>query len=132
MPFKPDSGIWGVVLGACRVHGNVELAELASKHLFEMDPRNSGYYVLMSNINVVAGQWEGVSRVRSLMKERRAEKVPGYSWIEINNTNHMFVSADSSHPDAVSIYMCMKSLYLDIEEEGYLPKSDIVYPLHME
>jgi len=67
------------VLGACRVHGNMELADLASKHLFVLDPQNSGYYILMSNIRAVAGRWDRVSRVRSLMKERRVQKVTGYS-----------------------------------------------------
>ncbi|ONK74439.1 uncharacterized protein A4U43_C03F6220 [Asparagus officinalis] len=131
MPFKPDPGIWGAVLGACRVHGNVELAELASKHLFELDPENSGYYVLMANINAVAGRWEGVSRVRSLMKEKRVQKVPGYSWIEINNNNHMFTSSDDNHPESKHIYLCMKSLLLELEEEGYVPKLDIVHPTEM-
>ncbi|KAF3439366.1 hypothetical protein FNV43_RR17643 [Rhamnella rubrinervis] len=46
MPFSPDAGVWGTLLGACRVHGNVELAEVASKHLFKLDPQNSGYYIL--------------------------------------------------------------------------------------
>ncbi|KAF3440988.1 hypothetical protein FNV43_RR19274 [Rhamnella rubrinervis] len=47
MPFSPDAGVWGTLLGACRVHGNVELAEVASKHLFKLDPQNSGYYILL-------------------------------------------------------------------------------------
>ncbi|KAJ6838360.1 pentatricopeptide repeat-containing protein-like [Iris pallida] len=132
MPFKPDAGIWGALLGACRVHRNVELAELASKHLFELEPQNSGYYVLMSNINAVAGRWDGVLRVRSLMKERKVQKIPGYSWIDINNTSHMFVAADKSHPESTHIYLCMKSLVLDLEEEGYVPQPDLVYPLHMD
>jgi len=125
MPFKPDTDIWGTVLGACKVHGDMELA---SKHLFELDPQNSGYYVLMSNINAVAGRSEGVSRVRSLMEERRVQKVTGYSWIEINKTNHMFTSADESHPETEHIYLCMRSLSFDLEKEGYVPKPDIIYP----
>ncbi|KAK8967835.1 Pentatricopeptide repeat-containing protein [Platanthera guangdongensis] len=74
MPFKPDAGIWGALLGACRMHRNSELAELASKHLFELDPQNSGYYVLMSNIHAVTGQWAGVLKVRSMMKDRNVHK----------------------------------------------------------
>ncbi|KAL0363706.1 UNVERIFIED_CONTAM: Pentatricopeptide repeat-containing protein [Sesamum calycinum] len=46
MPFTPDAGIWGTLLGACRIHGNVELAEVASERLFQLDPQNSGYYVI--------------------------------------------------------------------------------------
>nr|CAD1819594.1 unnamed protein product [Ananas comosus var. bracteatus] len=129
MPFKPDAGIWGTILGACRVHRNVELAELASKELLELDCQNSGYYVLMSNINAVAGRWDGVSKVRSLMKEKNVQKVPGYSWIDVNNTSHMFVAADKSHPESEDIYFFLKGLLLGLRDEGYVPEPDIFYPL---
>ncbi|XP_058104435.1 pentatricopeptide repeat-containing protein At4g21300 [Magnolia sinica] len=132
MPFKPDAGIWGALLGACRVHRNVELAELASKHLFELDPQNSGYYVLMSNIHAVAGKWEGVLKVRSLMKERGVQKLPGCSWIEINSTTHMFIAADRSHPQSAQIYLFLKCLLLELREAGYVPKPDLMYPIPME
>lgn len=125
MPFKPDAGIWGTVLGACRVNGNVELAELASDQLFELDPENSGYYVLLSNIHAVAGRWKGVIKARSLMKERKVQKVPGYSWIEISNVSHMFVAADKCHPDCELIYFTLKNLLLVLREEGYVPRPDI-------
>lgn len=132
MPFKPDAGIWGALLGACRVHSNVELAELASKHLFELDPQNSGYYVLLSNTHAGAGRWESVLKVRSLMKERGIQKLPGYSWIEISNTTHMFVAADVSHPQSAEIYLILKNLILELREAGYVPKPDLNYPLHMD
>lgn len=45
MPLKLDVGIWGALLGACLVHRNVELIELASQHFFELDPQNSNYYI---------------------------------------------------------------------------------------
>ncbi|PON63661.1 Tetratricopeptide-like helical domain containing protein [Parasponia andersonii] len=60
MPFSPDAGVWDTLLGACRVHGNVELAEEVSKHLFELDPRDSGYYILLSNIHADAADWRCV------------------------------------------------------------------------
>ncbi|XP_047071479.1 pentatricopeptide repeat-containing protein At4g21300 [Lolium rigidum] len=125
MPFKPDAGIWGALLHACRVHRNVELAEIASQELFKLDPHNSGYYVLMSNINAVAGRWDGVSKMRRLMKDKKVQKIPGYSWVDINNTSHLFVAADKSHPDSEDIYMSLKSLLLELKHEGYVPSPDI-------
>uniref|UniRef100_A0A0D9VZR6 Pentatricopeptide repeat-containing protein n=1 Tax=Leersia perrieri TaxID=77586 RepID=A0A0D9VZR6_9ORYZ len=124
MPFKPDAGIWGALLHACRVHRNVELAEIASQELFKLDPHNSGYYVLMSNINAVAGRWDGVSKVRRLMKDTKVQKIPGYSWVDVNNTSHLFVAADKSHPDSEDIYMSLKCLLLELREEGYIPMTD--------
>ncbi|EXB75175.1 hypothetical protein L484_025954 [Morus notabilis] len=130
MPFAPDAGVWGTLLGACRVHGNVELAEEASRHLFELDPQNSGYYILLSNIHANAGDWKSVLKIRSLMKERGVKKVPGYSWIEINNKTHMFVAADGSHLESAEIYSVLMSLLLELRREGYAPKPYL--PMHQQ
>ncbi|XWS17976.1 hypothetical protein CRYUN_Cryun32bG0002700 [Craigia yunnanensis] len=128
MPFSPDAGVWGTLLGACRSHGNVELAEVASRHLFDLEPQNSGYYVLLSNLLANAGHWGSVLKVRSLMKERGVQKVPGYSWIEVNNTTHMFVAADGSHPQSRNIYSLLKILLLELKREGYAPQHYL--PMH--
>ncbi|KAF9621598.1 hypothetical protein IFM89_023773 [Coptis chinensis] len=82
MPVRPDAPVWGALLGACRIHGNVELGALASEHLFEVDVENVGYYVLLSNIYANVGRWEGVDKVRSLVNNRGLKKTPGWSSIE--------------------------------------------------
>ncbi|KGN65963.1 pentatricopeptide repeat-containing protein At4g21300 [Cucumis sativus] len=128
MPFPPDAGVWGTLLGACHIHGNVELAEVASKHLFDLDPLNSGYYVLLANVQAGAGKWRKVLKVRSIMKERGVRKVPGYSWIEVNNATHMFVAADGSHPLTAQIYSVLDSLLLELKKEGYVPQ--LYLPMH--
>ncbi|KAJ9163170.1 hypothetical protein P3X46_022868 [Hevea brasiliensis] len=128
MPFSPDEGAWGTLLGACRLHGNSELAEVASGHLLDLDPENSGGYVLLSNVHANAGQWGNVRKIRSLMKERGVQKVPGYSWIEVNNITHMFVVADGSHPQSALIYSLLNNLLLELRKEGYVPQTCI--PMH--
>ena len=60
MPLSPDAGAWGALLGACRIHWNVELGNLASNCLFEIDSENVGYYVLLFNMHARVGNWEGV------------------------------------------------------------------------
>ncbi|KAM2016791.1 hypothetical protein TB2_046933 [Malus domestica] len=128
MPFSPDSGVWGTMLGACRLHGNVELAEEVSRYLFELAPQNSGHYILLSNILADAGKWGSVLKVRTLMKNREVQKVPGYSWIEVNNNTHMFVAADGSHPESAQIYSLLNSLLLELRKEGYNPRHYL--PMH--
>ncbi|RDY00365.1 Pentatricopeptide repeat-containing protein, partial [Mucuna pruriens] len=128
MPFTPDAGVWGTLLGACRLHGNVDLAKLASRHLLELDPTNSGYYVLLSNVHADAGEWASVLKVRSLMKEKKVQKIPGYSWIDVNGGTHMFSAADGNHPESVEIYLILKSLLLELRKQGYVPQPYL--PLH--
>ena len=94
---EKDKGFWGATLGACRIQGDTSLAEKAAKSLLELRPRHSGYYVLLSNIYANAGRWEEVAKVRELMTGRRVKKIPGWTWIEINNKTHQFRVGDKSH-----------------------------------
>ncbi|KAJ0988471.1 hypothetical protein J5N97_006827 [Dioscorea zingiberensis] len=85
MPVKPDSGTWGALLGACRIHGNVELAEFVAQEFFRLDPHNVTFYVLMSNIYTEAGRWEDAARLRKMMKKQHLKKSPGYSFVDMSN-----------------------------------------------
>eukprot|EP01018_Ginkgo_biloba_P034705 Gb_25843 [translate_table: standard] len=69
MLMEPDACIWGALLGACRIHGNVKLGERVAEHLFESEPQNAGNYVLLSNIYAAAGRWCDVAKLQKIMKE---------------------------------------------------------------
>ncbi|XP_021734269.1 pentatricopeptide repeat-containing protein At5g27110-like [Chenopodium quinoa] len=82
LPFEPDANIWGALLGATRIHGDIELAKWATEHLFVLKPDHSGYYVLLSNMLAEAGRWDEATRVRELMLSRGVKKDPAYSWVQ--------------------------------------------------
>ncbi|CAA0830497.1 Putative pentatricopeptide repeat-containing protein [Striga hermonthica] len=103
MPMEPDGSIWGALLGACKIHKNVGLAELAFDKVIELEPMNIGYYVLLSNIYTETGNKEGVLRVRVMMRERGLKKDPGYSYVEHKGKIHLFVAGDKSHPQTKEI-----------------------------
>ena len=84
MPMKPDPAVWDPLLGACRIHTNIELGEPVEKHLFELDPKNVATYVLLSNIYAATSRWDDIEKVIKIMKNREVKKKPGYSWIEVN------------------------------------------------
>eukprot|EP01018_Ginkgo_biloba_P011610 Gb_41341 [translate_table: standard] len=128
IPFPPSADIWGALLGACRIHINVELGKCAAEHLFELDPQNSGHYVVLANIYAAAGLWEGVAKVRRIMKERSVKKVAGYSWIEINKRMHVFATGDRSHPKMEDIYAAIGTLAGQMKDLGYVP--DTNFELH--
>ncbi|XP_022140925.1 pentatricopeptide repeat-containing protein At2g22410, mitochondrial-like [Momordica charantia] len=84
MPMVPDVVIWRILLSACKLHGNVVLAELVSKKLLELDPQNSGNYVLSSSTYAGSDRWDDVLKIRELMEESDVQKPYAYSSIELN------------------------------------------------
>ena len=42
--------LWRVLLGACSIHGDVELAEEVKLRLSELEPSDSGDHILLSNL----------------------------------------------------------------------------------
>eukprot|EP01018_Ginkgo_biloba_P020813 Gb_00194 [translate_table: standard] len=126
MPLEPGGSVWGALLGACRIHCNIALGECAAEHLFDIDPDNGGYYVLLSNIYAGAGRWEDVAKVRSLMKDRGLKKTPGYSLIEVNNRVHVFLAGGTSHPQSEKIYAALDTLAGQMKEAGYMPNRNFV------
>nr|GMC62203.1 pentatricopeptide repeat-containing protein At5g39350 [Ipomoea batatas] len=81
MPFQPTHAIWGALLGACAIHENAELGEVAAKWLFELEPQNTGNYVLLGNIYSALGRWEDAENVRRLLNEVGLKKLPAQSAI---------------------------------------------------
>ncbi|RWR84884.1 pentatricopeptide repeat-containing protein, mitochondrial [Cinnamomum micranthum f. kanehirae] len=62
MPMKPDANIWGALFFACRIHGNVSMGEHAASQLLQLDPSDSGIYVLLANMYVEANMWGRLER----------------------------------------------------------------------
>jgi pentatricopeptide repeat protein len=128
MPITPDAAVWASLLGACRIHSNTMLAEEVAQRLLETDPQNAAHYVLLSNIYASVGRWDGLKKVRTLMQERGVMKMPGCSWIEVNNKVHTFVVGDKSHSQTEIIYAKLETLYGQMKELGYVP--DMNFVLH--
>ncbi|KAM6558474.1 hypothetical protein CsatA_027713 [Cannabis sativa] len=110
MPMLPSESAWGALLNACRMHGNVELAKLSAQKLLEMDPQDSGIYVLLANTLANNKKWVDVRMVRSMMREVGVKKSPGRSLIEIEGEFHEFLAGDDSHPQSKEIYKVFDEL----------------------
>jgi hypothetical protein len=55
MSCEPHVTALGALLSACRIHGNVEMAECAAKRILELQPENASAYVLLSMLLVATG-----------------------------------------------------------------------------
>ncbi|KAL4182776.1 hypothetical protein AMTRI_Chr11g151940 [Amborella trichopoda] len=117
MPIKPDATIWGSLLSACRTHGNARIAMVAMERLLELEPKETGNYVLISNIYANEGRWDDVSRVRKLMRRKKLQKTPGCSSIEVNNVVTEFVVGDDSHPELDKMYEMLGVLAHQLKKE---------------
>lgn len=127
MEVQPNAVIWGTLLSACRIHLNVELAEISVDKLVELQPENSGNYVLLSNIYASAGRWQEALRVRSLMRGKKLQKTAAYSWIELENMVHKFLVGDTSHPRREDVYNTVCGLAMHSRWTSYEFDSDIEY-----
>lgn len=123
MPVEPDAGVWGALLGACRTHNEVEVAEYVANHLFILEPQSAVSYVVMANIYAAAGRWEDVAKLRAMMKCNRVRKSPGRSLVRVNGGFHSFTAEDRSHSEALQIYKVLDSLALQLKEAGFKRKS---------
>ncbi|RID41363.1 hypothetical protein BRARA_J01330 [Brassica rapa] len=83
MPMEPDLFVWGALLGACRNHGNIELARIAAERLAELEPENSGNRLLLSSLYANAGSWGSVVRMKKMIKKKKLSRVPGSSWVKL-------------------------------------------------
>lgn len=118
MPFKPDAKVWGPLLSACKVKSETHVAEFAAEKLINMEPKNAGNYILLSNIYAAAGKWDGVAKMRTFLRDSRLKKVSGYSWLDVNGRVHEFRVADKSHPNSNEIYRALGTIEWEIKEGG--------------
>ncbi|GFP89511.1 pentatricopeptide repeat-containing protein at3g12770 [Phtheirospermum japonicum] len=124
MPVEPGVSVWGALLSACRVHLRVALGEYAAERLFSLDPLNTGHHVQLSNLYASARRWDGVEKVRVLMKSKGLTKHYGHSVIEIKGKLEAFRMGDSSHPRSGEIYKKLEWLEMRLLESGFSPDTE--------
>lgn len=128
IPFDPTASIWGSLLASCRVYKNLELAEVAAKELFRLEPENAGNHVLLSNIYAANNHWEDIVKSRKLLRDSEVKKVRGKSWIEIKDKVHVFSVGESGHPRIREICLKLDGLVTELKKFGYKPS--VEHELH--
>nr|CAN62446.1 hypothetical protein VITISV_024006 [Vitis vinifera] len=96
MPMEPNPCALGPLLGGCRIHGNFELGEMVGKRLINLQPYQSGRYILLSNIYAAGKKWDDARKV------------------------HRFVAGDWSHPESNKIYEKLNEIHTRLKSAiGY-------------
>ncbi|XP_059630568.1 pentatricopeptide repeat-containing protein At3g21470-like [Cornus florida] len=92
MPVKPNDTVWGALLGACRIHSDMEMANRVLEEVDKADPGTGcddySRYVLLSNIYAAADKWEKAERMRKDTVNEGFQKTPGYSSILLTDNKH--------------------------------------------
>lgn len=127
MPIEPGITVFGAMLGACKIHKNVELGEKAANRLFELDPDEGGYHVLLANIYAAASMWDKLAKVRTIMEKKGLQKTPGCSLVELKNEVHSFYSGSTNHPQSKRIYTFLETLIDEIKAAGYVPCTNSIH-----
>ena len=80
-----DGGVWGALLGACMIHGEVEMGVRAGKMAVALDPYNDGYYMVLSNLYSSEGKKDEADNLRKMMLSLGVRKTAGWSMTELES-----------------------------------------------
>ncbi|GAA0158376.1 hypothetical protein LIER_15422 [Lithospermum erythrorhizon] len=123
MPVRPNDVVWRTLLGACSFHGNIEMAQKVKARLSELDPRNSGDHVLLSNVYAASGKWKDVISVRKSLTEKKLKKNPGWSMIEVDKVMYSFTAGAKQTVIDKEANTKLKEIMSKLMiEEGYVPE----------
>ncbi|XP_057772168.1 pentatricopeptide repeat-containing protein At4g02750-like [Salvia miltiorrhiza] len=106
-----QASVWGALLGACRMHKNVALAEIAGEKILDVEPCNSGVYLILAEMYLAEGRREKAYNMWFRMKDNGVKKQPGCSWIELSVGGKVFLAGDRAHPEFESISCALSLIY---------------------
>lgn len=110
MPAVPDAVIWRSLLGACLIHGNLDLAEMATKKIIQLQPCDDGACVLLRNIYCTANRWQDALEMRKMMIDQQVKKKPACSWVEVSGVVHEFLVEDTAHHASTEIHLFLETI----------------------
>ncbi|KAI3755026.1 hypothetical protein L1987_54819 [Smallanthus sonchifolius] len=126
MPMVPHAGVYGSLLNASRICKRIDIGEFAASQLFKIEPKNSGNYVLLSNMYASMGKWRDVERIRGKMKLLGLKKPTGWSYVEFDGKLHKFIVGDKSHSRSNDIYKLLMELRKKMRVVGYIADKESV------
>lgn len=118
------ASVWGALLGACRIHKNFEVGKIAGERILELEPLNSGVYMILAEMYSSSGKKLDAEKIWGRMRENGVKKQPGCSWVEVNNSGNVFLAGDSSHPEFCSICCVLELMHMEMEIEVLKPNFD--------
>ncbi|KAL1832106.1 hypothetical protein ACET3Z_001757 [Daucus carota] len=89
MPMRPNDTVWGALLGACRIHSDMDMADRILEEVRSSDSdlcsSDDSHYVLFSNIFAASERWENAERMRIVISRKGIQKTPGSSSVMLEH-----------------------------------------------
>ncbi|KAK9673619.1 hypothetical protein RND81_12G179100 [Saponaria officinalis] len=127
LPFENCATVWRILLGACSIHGNIEMAEEVKLKISELEPSCFEDHIVLSNLYATKGKWKDAAAMRRSMSSLGIKKTPGWSMIEIGRLMYTFVAGGEQDENSEQAYQKLKEIMLRIKVEGgYVPQTDNV------
>lgn len=123
MPFRPNEVILGSLISSCCLYGKVEMGRRMMEELLHLDPHNTEYHILMSNMYASSGNQCKANNLRQGLKNRGFRKVPGVSYISIDRCIHRFSAGDKSHPQTPEVYAMLDEMIFRLSSATGYPTS---------
>ncbi|XP_073308895.1 uncharacterized protein [Primulina huaijiensis] len=109
------ASIWGALLGACRMHKNIAVAKICGEKILELEPYNSGVYMILGEMYLASGMKDEAEKVWVRMRNTGVKKQPGCSWVESSNGGKVFLAGDKTHPEFEKVSCVLNLIYLEME-----------------
>lgn len=110
------ASVWGALLGACRMHKNFKLGEIAGERILDIEPSNSGVYIILAEMYLANGRRKDAERMWVRMKNEGVKKQPGCSWIELNGSSYIFLAGDRTNPQFSRVLRILELMYGEMEK----------------
>ncbi|KAI3453752.1 hypothetical protein Pfo_010415 [Paulownia fortunei] len=105
MRIRPGPEVWGALLSACVLIGNVTMAKKTAKELAVLEPNSSIWRVALSNAYAAAGKWHKVAEIRAELRgQKQFRKEGGWSSVNIEGYEFSFMAGDTKRPESAMIY----------------------------
>ncbi|XP_062117083.1 LOW QUALITY PROTEIN: pentatricopeptide repeat-containing protein At2g37310 [Humulus lupulus] len=116
MPIEPSAKVWGALLNGASVSGDVELGKFVFDRLFDIEPENTGNYIIMANLYSQAGRPDEADNIRRRMTKIGLKKVAGSSWIETNGGLQSLIAGNMSTRKIKEMYDMLEGIHLQVRE----------------
>lgn len=119
IPQIPGQDVWGALLSASMLSGNVRIAEKAANMLAVLEPNSTVWRIALSNVYANAGRWSEVAKVRAELRGSEGfRKEGGWSILNLSECAFRFMVGDTKHPETELIYEFLNELHRHMRESG--------------